>query len=57
MKDKSCSRKPIYFYDERTGLVDEGNAVDGVYLKFSKAFDYFSHNIHIGKLMKHRPDK
>ena len=57
MKEKSCSRNPISFYDERTGLVDEGSAVDVVYLNFSKSFDNFSRNILIGKLMKHRPGK
>ena len=32
--------------------VDEGRAVDVVYLDFSKAFDTISHNILIGKLRK-----
>ncbi|XP_009708681.1 PREDICTED: tubulin polymerization-promoting protein family member 3-like, partial [Cariama cristata] len=31
------------FYNEMTGLVDEGGAVDSVYLVFSKAFDVVSH--------------
>jgi len=35
-----------------TGWVDEGRAVDVVYLDFSKAFDTISHNILIGKLRK-----
>ncbi|PKU35453.1 rna-directed dna polymerase from mobile element jockey-like [Limosa lapponica baueri] len=35
-----------------TGWVDEGRAVDVVYLDFSKAFDTLSHNILIGKLRK-----
>jgi len=29
----------VKFYDEMTGLVDEGRAVDSVYLDFSKSFD------------------
>ncbi|GAB0208608.1 mitochondrial enolase superfamily member 1 [Grus japonensis] len=35
-----------------TGWVDEGRAVDVVYLDFSKAFDKVSHNILIGNLRK-----
>ena len=35
----------ISFYDKVTHLVDEGKAVDVVYLHFSKAFDTVSHSI------------
>jgi len=42
----------IACYDGMTGWVDEGRAMDVVYLNFSKAFDTVSHNIHIGKLGK-----
>jgi len=35
-----------------TSWVDEGRAVDVVYLNYSKAFDMVSHNILIGKLRK-----
>lgn len=31
----------INFYDEMTGLVDEGRAMDIVYLDFRKALDTF----------------
>ncbi|KAK4819814.1 hypothetical protein QYF61_011833 [Mycteria americana] len=39
MKGRSCMTNLISFYDKVTRLVDEGKAVDVVYLDFSKAFD------------------
>lgn len=43
----SCLPNVISFCDQVTHLVDEGNAVDVVYLDFSKAFDTISHSIYL----------
>ncbi|GAB0207040.1 mitochondrial enolase superfamily member 1 [Grus japonensis] len=50
-KRKSCLTNLINFYDEMTGLVDEGRAVDIVYLDIRKAFDTMSHKILMEKLL------
>ncbi|GAB0205839.1 mitochondrial enolase superfamily member 1 [Grus japonensis] len=54
---KSCLTKPMIFYDEMTGLVDEGRAVDVVYLDFKKAFDAVSHKILTEKLRNYGTDE
>ncbi|GAB0208405.1 mitochondrial enolase superfamily member 1 [Grus japonensis] len=51
-KGKSCLTNVIAFYDGMTSWVDEGRAVDVVYLNFSKAFDTVLHNIFLRKLRK-----
>ena len=41
MKDRFRLTNLISFYDQVTRLVDVGNAIDIVYLDFSKAFDNY----------------
>ena len=48
-KGKSCLTNLIDFYDGMTDWVDEGRAVDVVYLNFNKAFDTISCNILLGE--------
>ena len=49
-KGKSCLTNLISFYDKVTCFVEEGKAVDVVFLDFVKAFDTVPHSILLVKL-------
>ena len=53
---RSCLTNPVSFYDKVTCLVNEGKAVNVIYLDFSKAFDTVPHNFLMEKLAAHGLD-
>ncbi|CAM4628745.1 unnamed protein product [Lepidochelys olivacea] len=57
IKGKSCLTNLIALYDEISGSVDEGKAVDMLFLHFSKDFDTISHSILACKLKKYGLDE
>lgn len=52
VEGKSCSTNLITFYNEVSGLMDEGRAGDFICLDFTKTFDDVSHEICTEKVMK-----
>ena len=50
-KGNSCLTNLMNCYNEKTGPVDKGKAVDIIYLDFSKAFDTVTNKILIDKVL------
>ena len=50
MPRKSCLTNLLHCMEEVTAIIDEGDAVDILYLDFSKAFDKVQHKRLIGKM-------
>ncbi|PKU33134.1 rna-directed dna polymerase from mobile element jockey-like [Limosa lapponica baueri] len=57
MKGRSCLTNLVSFYDKMTWLLDEGKAVDIVYLDFRKAFDTVHPRVLMEKLAAYGLDE
>ena len=53
VKERSCLTNLIEFFEEVTKMIDEGRAVDVVYMDFSKAFDKVPHGRLVQKVKLH----
>ena len=53
LKAKSCPTNLLCFLEEITKWVDDGSAVDVIYLDFQNAFDKVPHQRLIRKLKSH----
>jgi len=55
-KGRSCLTNLLALFDRVTGVVDEGDGIDVIYLDFAKAFDKVPHQRLISKLISHGVD-
>lgn len=55
VKNESCQTNSILFFDRVTTSADEENAVDIIYLDFSKASDTVQHDIFISRFTTRKP--
>ena len=53
VKGRSCLANLIELFEEVTKMIDEGRAVDVVYVDFSKAFDKVPHGKLVQKVKSH----